>query len=60
MPAYLLATSIAASALLVSHEAALAGGFTAVPGPVAAVGVPGLLLLGGAFLAVRYFRSPRK
>ena len=60
MPTYLLATSVAAGALLGSIEAALAGGFTAVPGPIAAVGVPAMLIIGGAFLAVRYLRSRGK
>ena len=59
MRAYLFTTSVAASALFVSIEAAFAGD-PVVPGPIAAVGAPAMLLIGGAFLAVRYLRSRRK
>jgi hypothetical protein len=45
---------------LLATEAALAGTPPSVPGPVAAVGAPALLVIGGAFMAVRYLRRSRR
>jgi hypothetical protein len=59
MRSYLCMMSATAGALLVATEAAFAG-ITPVPGPIAAVGVPAMLVIGGAFLAVRYLRSRGK
>jgi hypothetical protein len=50
--------SITASAFFAVTESAFAQ--AAVPGPIAAVGAPALLLIGGAFVAVRYLRSRHK
>ena len=58
MRAYFYAASTMAGAILPATEALAS--FTAVPGPVAAVGAPAMLIVGGAFLAVRYLRSRRK
>ena len=59
MRSYLSIVSVTAGALLAATDAAFAGG-GAVPGPIAAVGAPALLVIGGAFLAVRYLRSRGK
>ena len=60
MRAYLYMMSAVAWTLLVAIEAAVAGPSLVTPGAIAAVGAPSLLVLGGAFLAVRYLRSRRK
>ena len=59
MRSYMHVISASACTLLVATGAALAGP-SATPGPIAAVGVPALLVIGGAFVAVRYLRSRRK
>ena len=60
MRSYLCVISATAGAFLVATEVALAGDIATVPGPVAAIGAPALLIIGGAFLAVRYLRTRRK
>ncbi len=60
MRAYLYTASMSACALLVAAEAAFAGSSVTTPGPIAAVGAPALLVIGGAFLAVRHLRARRK
>jgi hypothetical protein len=60
MRAYLHTMFMSAAALVVTADAAFAGFTAAVPGPIAAVGAPALLVISGAFLAVRYLRSRRK
>jgi hypothetical protein len=59
MRAYSYLISATAVAIFVTTEAAYAG-ISATPGPVAAVGAPALLVIGGAFMAVRYLRSRGK
>ena len=59
MRPYLYTISAAAGALFAASDVALAAA-TAVPGPVAAVGAPALLVIAGAFFAVHYLRSRRK
>lgn len=59
MRAYSFLTSITAVAIFVMTQAAYAGVAT-TPGPVAAVGAPALVIIGGAVMAVRYFRSRSK
>jgi hypothetical protein len=60
MRSYLYTISVTAAALFAAIEAAFAGSVTPTPGPVAAVGAPALLVIGGAFMAVRYLRSRAK
>lgn len=51
---------IAIGAFVVAAEAAFAGPSPATPGAIAAVGAPSLLVLAGAFMAVRRLRARRK
>ena len=59
MRSFLMMISLSAGTPFVASSTSFAAEAVA-PGPVAAVGMPALLAIGGAFLAVRYFRSRGK